>query len=113
LQKVKEKVFGNYRTTIMAKPIFILRCPSVNYMTERGQTLFREQQQKLQEKLSDYHVLSLIDGTVVEHQIEVFNVIDATDIEIEELKQKVLDDLSIWDNTLLDGLEDLDDKYSK
>ena len=95
----------------MAKPIFILRCPSNNYMTERGQNIFKEQQRTLQEKLSDYHVVSLIDGTVIEHQIEVFNVSNATDVEIEELKEKVLDDLSIWDNTLLDGIDDLDNDY--
>jgi|688.fasta_scaffold1070792_3 hypothetical protein len=97
----------------MAKPIFILRCPSIKYTTEKGQELFKEQQRNLQEKLSDYHVLSLLDGTVNEHEVECYNVTNVTDIEIEELKQKVLDDLSIWDNTLLDGIEDLDDEYSK
>jgi hypothetical protein len=96
----------------MAKPIFILRCPSGHY-TNGDEKRFFEQQNKLQEKLSDYHVISIMDGTIREHEVECYNVTNISDIEIEEFKQKVLDDLSIWDNTLLDGLEDLDDKYSK
>ena len=96
----------------MAKPIFILRCPLGHY-TNGDEKLFLEQQSKLQEKLSDYHVISIMDGTIREHEVECYNATNATDIEIETLKEKILDDLSIWDNTLLDGLEDLDDKYSK
>lgn len=93
----------------MAKPIIILRCPSIKYASDRGKDLFIEQQKKLQEKLDDYHVISLFDGTVEEHEIECFNVTNTTDIEIEELKQKLLNDLSIWDNTLLDGLDEFID----
>jgi len=97
----------------MAKPIFVVRCPSEQYSGFKGKEVFHEQQKKLQEKLEDYHVISLMDGSIEEHQLELFNVTNTTDIEIEELKNKVLDDLSIWDNTLLDGLDDLEDEYSK
>jgi len=73
----------------MAKPIFIIRFPysqDPNQM-ERYSKTYKE----IGEQMTDYHVLCPMDNSVERVEFECYNAINATDVEIEELKQMVLE----------------------
>ncbi len=95
----------------MSKPIFIVRFPAEHVMQHRER--FEEASRDLQTKLSDYHVLTMMDPLIDSVQFECYNTTDLDTKSFEELKQIVSnamedDDpyLNDWDVTLNDGLED-------
>ncbi len=72
----------------MAKPIFIIRFPYTkdpNQMERYSKTY-----EKITKQLSDYHVLCPMGNSVERVEFECYNAINATDVEIEELKQMIL-----------------------
>jgi hypothetical protein len=72
----------------VAKPIFIIRFPysqDPNHM-EKYLKMYKE----IGEQMTDYHVLCPMDTSVERVEFECYNAINATDVEIEELKQMVL-----------------------
>jgi hypothetical protein len=73
----------------MTKPIFIIRFPYTKDLSlmERYSKTYEE----IRKQLSDYHVLSPMDNSVERVEFECYNAINATDVEIEELKQMVLE----------------------
>jgi hypothetical protein len=96
----------------MSKPIFIWRVPAhvIASNTEHFNVIARD----LQTKLSDYHVLTMMDPLINSVQFECYNTTNMDTKSFEELKQIVSntmqdDDpyLNDWDATLNDGLEDL------
>ena len=70
----------------MSKPIFIVRFPFV----EENRDKYLETFKQLGEQLSDYHVLCPMDISVDRVEFECYNAINATDKDIEEIKQMVL-----------------------
>jgi hypothetical protein len=96
----------------MSKPIFIWRVPAQAIAANPEH--FNNIAQDLQTKLSDYHVLTMMDPLIQSVQFECYNTTDLDTKSFEELKQLVSnamedDDpyLNDWDVTLNDGLEDL------
>jgi hypothetical protein len=73
----------------MSKPIFIVRFPAELVMQHRER--FEEASRDLQTKLSDYHVLTVMESGLETAQFECFNAINATDKDIEELRDMCLD----------------------
>lgn len=73
----------------MSKPIFIVRFPAEIVMENRDR--FEEISQDLQAKLSDYHVLVVMESALKATQFECFNAVNATDKDIEELRDMCLD----------------------
>jgi hypothetical protein len=73
----------------MSKPIFIIRFPYSSTLKES----FEHTSRWLQNKLPDYHVLPLIENHTKKVKFECYNAINATDKEIEEIKQTVLKQL--------------------
>jgi len=71
----------------MNKPIFIIRFP---YIPDQDRERFEQYYQQIGEQLSDYHVLSLIDGKSERVEFECYNS-PHTDIEFEDLKKMVLE----------------------
>ena len=73
----------------MTKPIFIVRFPYIENpdIMEKYLKTYKE----IGEQLSDYHVLCPMDSSVERVEFECYNAINATDIEIEKLKQRVLE----------------------
>ena len=73
----------------VAKPIFIIRFPYTkdpNQMERYSKTY-----EKITKQLSDYHVLCPMGNSVERVEFECYNAINATDVEIEELKQMILE----------------------
>ena len=96
----------------MSKPIFIWRVPA--HVIASNPEHFNNIARDLQTKLSDYHVLTMMDPLINSVQFECYNTTDMDTKSFEELKQIVSnamhdDDpyLNDWDATLNDGLEDL------
>ncbi len=77
----------------MTKPIFIIRFPYIENpdIMEKYLKTYKE----IGEQLSDYHVLCPMDSSVERVEFECYNAINATDIEIEKLKQRVLEKIKI------------------
>ena len=73
----------------VAKPIFIIRFPYVKeqHIVDKYLKMYKE----LGEQMTDYHVLCPMDNSVERVEFECYNAINATDVEIEELKQMVLE----------------------
>ena len=71
----------------MSKPIFIIRFP---YISDLDKERFERHYEQIGKQLSDYHVLSLIDGKSERVEFECYNS-PHTDIEFEDLKKMVLD----------------------
>ena len=74
---------------LMAKPIFVIRFPYPENETIRQKYL--QQYKMIGEMLSDYHVICPMDNSVERAEFECYNAINATDVEIEQLKQMVLE----------------------
>lgn len=72
----------------MAKPIFIVKCPDVISRAELNSIA-----ERLTNQLLDYHVLVINPPNTEDIEFEVLNAINATDIEIEQLKEKVLEQI--------------------
>jgi hypothetical protein len=72
----------------MSKPIFIVRFPAEIVMENRDR--FEEVSRDLQAKLSDYHVLVVMESALEATQFECFNAINATDKDIQELRDMCL-----------------------
>lgn len=101
----------------MSKPIFIWRVPA--HVIASNPEHFNVIARDLQTKLSDYHVLTMMDPLINSVQFECYNTTDMDTKSFKELKQMVAiamesimiqdDDpyLNDWDVTLNDGLEDL------
>lgn len=76
----------------MSKPIFIVKLPQ--QMVElAGKKHFEQIQLDLDKKLYDYHVLVAMDSSIEKTEFECFNAVNVTDVEIEELKEMVLNQL--------------------
>ena len=73
----------------MSKPIFIIRFPHSSNLKES----FEHTTKWLENKLPDYHVLPLIENHTEKVEFECYNASNATDKEIEEIKQIVLKQL--------------------
>ena len=75
----------------MSRPIFVVRIPTDTVHTPEQ---LYEISKQLQSQLYDYHVLPLLDGRAESIQFECFNAINVTDVELEELKSLVLNQLA-------------------
>ena len=75
----------------MSKTIFIVRIPMDS--SYDNESLYHISKQ-LQSQLYDYHVLPLLDSGVESIQFECFNVVNTTDVELQELKDLVLKQLA-------------------
>jgi hypothetical protein len=73
----------------MNKPIFIIRFP----YQEENRDKYLEMYKQLGEQLSDYHVLCPMDNSISRVEFECYNAINATNKDIEEIKQMVLKQL--------------------
>jgi hypothetical protein len=76
----------------MAKPIFIMRIPIETvkaFSWEQFETVSR----KLQRKLKDYHVLTMVDNAVTEAQFECFNADNVTEKDIKDIKEMVFNSI--------------------
>ncbi len=75
-----------------SKPIFLIRIPkeTVDLNVDRFETLSKE----LQLKLSDYHVLVLAENNIDSAVFECFNVADAKEADISEIKAMILNSIS-------------------
>jgi hypothetical protein len=73
----------------MSKPIFVVRFPAELVMQHRER--FEEASRELQTKLSDYHVLTVMESGLDGAKFECFNAVNATDKDIEELRDMCLD----------------------
>ena len=71
---------------INAKPIFIIRFP----YSDGNIGYYDSAYKMITNQLTDYHVLSLMDNTVNKVEFEIFNLINATDKDIEELRTSLL-----------------------
>ena len=70
----------------MSKPVFIIRFPFIEVNIDK----YLEMYKQIGQQLSDYHVLCAMDNSIDRVEFECFNAINATDKDIEELKQMVL-----------------------
>jgi hypothetical protein len=73
----------------VAKPIFIIRFPYTNNFDQMEKYL--KMYKEIGEQMTDYHVLCPMDNSVERVEFECYNAINATDVEIEELKQMILE----------------------
>ena len=73
----------------MSKPIFIIRFP----YTEANRENYLQMYKQIGEQLSDYHVLCPMDYSVERVEFECYNATNATDKDIEEIKQMVIKQL--------------------
>ena len=74
----------------MSKPIFIIRFPYSSNLKES----FEHTARWLESKLPDYHVLPLIENRTEKVEFECYNASNATDKDIEEIKQMVIKQLT-------------------
>jgi len=72
----------------VAKPIFIIRFPYTEDLSQMEK--YSKTYEEIRKQLSDYHILSPMDNSVERVEFECYNAINATDVEIEELKQMIL-----------------------
>ena len=72
----------------MAKPIFIMRIP-IETVKVFGPEQFETVSRKLQRKLKDYHVLTMVDNAVTEAQFECFNADNVAEKDIKDIKEMV------------------------
>jgi hypothetical protein len=77
----------------MSKPIFIVKLPP-QLIESAGKEHFDRVQYDLKIKLYDYHVLVTMDSSIEKTEFECLNAINATDIDIEELKKMVINSLN-------------------
>ena len=68
----------------MTKPIFIIRIP---YETLTLELL--DEVSKMDKKLNDYHVLSLMDSSIKNVEFECYNAMNCDNTDIETLKEYV------------------------
>ena len=69
------------------KPIFLIRFPSSdNISTDK----FKKHYALVSEQLPDYNVLALIESGIDRVQFECYNAANATEKDIEELKEMAL-----------------------
>lgn len=69
------------------KPIFLIRFPSSENIPNDK---FKKHYELVSEQLPDYNVLALVESGIDRVQFECYNVINATDKDIEELKELAL-----------------------
>jgi hypothetical protein len=81
------------------KPIFIIKVPSY-VPIDNIKDIFKSLQDTIER---DYHILILLDNTVKEWVFELYNVQNASEIEIEELKKIVLKNIEeiVYENQKL------------
>ena len=70
----------------MSKPVFIVRFPYSEEIRDKYLQMYKQ----IIDQLSDYHVLCTMDNSVDRVEFECYNAINATDKDIEEIKQMVL-----------------------
>ena len=70
----------------MAKPILVIRFPYDEIFIKEMDNINK----KLERKIDDYHILPVIDNYTKQIKFECFNS-PHTEIEFEELKQRVLE----------------------
>ena len=73
----------------MSKPIFIIRHPKSQDASVRE--LLEEHYKRVEEKLSDYHVLFVWETGIKRAEFECFNSSQVPETTIEELKSMVLE----------------------
>lgn len=73
----------------MSKPIFIIRYPAPQDASVRE--LLERHFRRLEEKLSDYHVLFTLETGIEKVEFECFNSSQVPETTIEELKSMVLE----------------------
>ena len=74
----------------MSKPIFIVRFPFISDTQQYGKIV-----ERLDKQLGkDYHVLCPMDSKTKQVQFECYNASNATDKDIEEIKQMVIKQLT-------------------
>lgn len=72
----------------MSKPIFIIRIPEKAYSSSPEK--YQAQLVNLKGELTgDYHVITLVESQISNVRFECFNAINATDIEIKDLKDRI------------------------
>ena len=72
------------------KPIFIVRAPS-NIPSDNVKMVWEYLQEDI---VNDYHPIVVYDNTVKEWTFELYNVQNASEVEIEELKKMVMDSIN-------------------
>jgi hypothetical protein len=75
------------------KPIFIVRAPS-NVPSDNVKMVWEYLEEDI---VNDYHPIVVYDNTVKEWTFELYNVQNATEIEIEELKKEVLTNIKSYE----------------
>jgi len=75
------------------KPIFIVRAPS-RVTEDNIEDIIRHLQQDIG---IDYHPIIVSDNSIKEWTFELYNVQNATEIEIEELKKIVLTNIKSYE----------------
>ncbi len=71
----------------MSKPIFVVRFPAELVVQHRER--FEEASKNLQTNLQDYHVLTVMESGLEATKFECFNAIDATEVDIEDIKEMI------------------------
>lgn len=75
----------------MAKPIILITVPYHDWVEASSSMTLENNIAQLVEILDDYHVIYSPEKTQTESiKVQVFNAINSTDIEIEELKNKII-----------------------
>jgi hypothetical protein len=75
-----------------AKPIFLVRFPQP-YVVALGNERFTQMNVDLQQRLSDYHVLFVIDSSISEVKMECFNAENLAATDVESIRQQVFDSM--------------------
>ena len=75
------------------KPIFIVRAPS-NVPSDNVKMVWEYLEEDI---VNDYHPIVVYDNTVKEWTFELYNVQNATEIGIEELKKEVLTNIKSYE----------------
>lgn len=72
----------------MSKPIFIIRIPVKAYSSDPDK--YHGQLANIKKELSkDYHVITLVESEISNVGFQCYNAVEATDIQIQELKDQI------------------------
>lgn len=76
----------------MSKPIFLIQIPHTYFSSHRDK--MEEALRDLKQQLHDYHVLMVGGNTITSVKFQCFNSNDATEMEINEIQEMVLDKIT-------------------
>ena len=73
----------------MSKPIFIVRIPKRDFLGEVE--MLDKLRRELKNELTDYYVLVAADSDTGKSEFECYNVDDATEVNIQEIQDKIFE----------------------